>query len=346
MRNLGPIVCVSMLMSCRLTPAVSTQDGSTRTLRKQDPIDEATVKAMSHALLDADGRGDGDAFAKATAPSFVYLEKGQVRGRDDCLKGLRAHGEQPGPPRLLTYGKEYVSIGSNSAVFFGEAVEHLPPNAAGRAADLDGWSTLVWVRDDGLWHATSWQWTRGGADGAREEANATYRDGIAFTMQPSGFLKEVVKGRAPGRALDVAMGQGRNALYLASQGWGVTGFDISDEGLRLARTAAQEQKLTLEAIDADMAKWDYGVEKWDLVVLIYSGCDDRWDAVKRGVKRGGLVVVEGFHKDAVPAIGYETGALSALFKDGFTVVRDEVVEDVSDWGRRRQKLVRFAAEKR
>jgi hypothetical protein len=67
------------------------------------------------------------------------------------------------------------------------------------------------------------------------------------------------------------------------------------------------------------------------------------------LKRGGLVVVEGFHKDAVPAIGIETGALSAMFKDGFTILRDEVVDDVSDWGNQQnvtQKLVRFAAERR
>jgi SAM-dependent methyltransferase len=157
----------------------------------------------------------------------------------------------------------------------------------------------------------------------------------------------MVKGRKPGRALDVGMGQGRNALYLASLGWRVTGIDISDEGLRQAREAAVARKLTIEAVNADANSWDFGVEKWDLVVLIYAGCDD--NAVKRSLKRGGLVVTERAHKDLNPRIGVETGAFSAVYRDGFTILRDEVVEDVSDWGWKdslRGKVVRFAAQKR
>ncbi len=56
--------------------------------------------------------------------------------------------------------------------------------------------------------------------------------------QPDAFLVESTKDVKPGRALDVAMGQGRNALYLAKAGWEVTGFDISSNGLSAARAAA------------------------------------------------------------------------------------------------------------
>ena len=126
------------------------------------------------------------------------------------------------------------------------------------------------------------------------------------------------------------MGQGRNALYLASQGWRVTGIDISDEGLRQAREAAAARHLTIEAINANSDTWDFGVEKWDLVVLIYAGGDD--NMVKRSLKRGGLVVTERAHKDTNPRIGVETGAFSAAYAGGFKILRDEVVEDVSDLG--------------
>ena len=81
-------------------------------------------------------------------------------------------------------------------------------------------------------------------------------------------------------------------------------------------------------------------------MLIYAGCDD--SAVKRSLKPGGLVVSELAHKDMNPRIGVETDAFAAAYKDGFMILRDEVVEDVSDWGwkeRIRGKLVRFAAEK-
>jgi hypothetical protein len=93
--------------------------------------------------------------------------------------------------------------------------------------------------------------------------------------------------------------------------------------------------------------WDYGVEKWDLVVLTYASGNDA--AIRKALKPGGLVVGEWFHKDAVPSIGTDTAEVAALFKDGFSVLRNDVIEDVSDWGwkeRVPQKLIRFAAEKR
>jgi SAM-dependent methyltransferase len=180
-----------------------------------------------------------------------------------------------------------------------------------------------------------------------------FRTGRDFSPQPSAFLADIVKGVSPGDALDVGMGQGRNALYLASQGWHVTGIDISDEGLRLARKAADARHLSLEAIRADAATWDYGVDRWDLVALIFFGPDDKMVArLRTAVRCGGLVVVEHFHKGAFaddPNRGYGNGELPALFADGFTVVRDEVVEDAGDWGGEpgtRRLLERFAARRR
>ncbi len=55
------------------------------------------------------------------------------------------------------------------------------------------------------------------------------------------FLAEAIKGRQPGKALDIGTGEGRNALFLAGQGWEVTGFDISDVGVRMARDEAKEK---------------------------------------------------------------------------------------------------------
>ena len=48
-----------------------------------------------------------------------------------------------------------------------------------------------------------------------------------FSAEPNAFLVRMISGRKPGRALDVAMGQGRNSIWLASQGWSVMGFDVS-----------------------------------------------------------------------------------------------------------------------
>jgi len=56
-----------------------------------------------------------------------------------------------------------------------------------------------------------------------------------FTGEPSALLIEAAKGLRPGVALDAGMGRGRNAVYLARQGWTVTGFDISGEAIKARR---------------------------------------------------------------------------------------------------------------
>src|SRR5438045_2081371 len=58
-----------------------------------------------------------------------------------------------------------------------------------------------------------------------------------FNTAPNAFLVEMIKGLKPGRALDVGMGQGRNTIYLAQQGWESVGFDPADRAV----AAAQEQ---------------------------------------------------------------------------------------------------------
>jgi 2-polyprenyl-3-methyl-5-hydroxy-6-metoxy-1,4-benzoquinol methylase len=56
-----------------------------------------------------------------------------------------------------------------------------------------------------------------------------------YNRYPNRFLGEIAEKAKPGRALDIGMGQGRNALYLAALGWNVTGIDISEKGIEVAR---------------------------------------------------------------------------------------------------------------
>jgi hypothetical protein len=330
------VLALSAFLSCRPSPADPTHDGPADAAAAES-IDDATVKAMSHALLDAYDRADEDGVARALGPAFVLFDDRRLQPRDSLLTRVRKRLVRHAPPRTRTYGEEHTSIAGSSAVFIGEAVEHYPRDGAlpcedgsCMMGDFDGWNTLVWVRAGAAWKVASWEWIKGGLDADRDEWDAVYREGKDFNPAPSSFLVEMVKGRKPGVALDVAMGQGRNALYLASQGWRVTGIDISEEGLRQAREAAAARKLTIEAVNANVDTWDFGVEKWDLIVLIYAGCDDK--AIKRSLKRGGLVVTERAHKDMTPRIGVDSDAFSAVYTVVFNILRNEVVVDVSDWG--------------
>ena len=59
-----------------------------------------------------------------------------------------------------------------------------------------------------------------------------------FATEPSAILVEAVKDLSPGTALDAAMGQGRNAVFLARRGWKVSGFDLSAEAIKQATANA------------------------------------------------------------------------------------------------------------
>jgi SAM-dependent methyltransferase len=133
----------------------------------------------------------------------------------------------------------------------------------------------------------------------RDVWNEVYTKHQGRAFPHNQFLAERIKGRQPGTALDIGLGEGRNALFLAAQGWEVTGFDIADVGVQLAREAAQQRGLKLAAVVADADHFDYGRQRWDLVVGMYMHAVITRNAEKimDALKPGGLLVVEGFHRD-------------------------------------------------
>src|ERR1700709_1148932 len=96
------------------------------------------------------------------------------------------------------------------------------------------------------------------------EYNPIYRGdaGSVFSRQPNAFLVEMVRGRKPGKALDVGMGEGRNSIFLAQQGWAVTGFDSADEGVRRANAKAQQLGLKLTTLVTSFEQFDFGENQW------------------------------------------------------------------------------------
>ena len=121
-------------------------------------------------------------------------------------------------------------------------------------------------------------------------------DAPRFNTAPNALLAETVRDLPPGRALDVHMGQGRNAVFLAAKGWDVTGFDFSAEGVRAAREAAARAGVKLAAVVARHEDFDFGRARWDLVVMSYT-----WVPLRSGpyvarilesLKPGGTLVFE------------------------------------------------------
>lgn len=177
-------------------------------------------------------------------------------------------------------------------------------------------------------------------------------DGFAST--PSEFLIEAVKGRVPGAALDVGTGQGRNAVWLASQGWDVTGIDVSGVGLTAAQAGAAKAGVAIRTVKTAYADYDFGTAKWDLVAMIFAWApvaDPAFFArLERSLKPGGVVVFEHFVSDSahpyppmVRALG--PGELRTVFS-GFEVLLYEEKEGLGDWGGPGSNLVRMVALKR
>jgi 2-polyprenyl-3-methyl-5-hydroxy-6-metoxy-1,4-benzoquinol methylase len=85
----------------------------------------------------------------------------------------------------------------------------------------------------------------------------------------SDVLVGEVGGRSPGRALDLACGEGRNAVWLAERGWRVTGVDFSEVALAEARRRARERAVEVEWVEADVRDYDPGAGTFDLVLVFF-----------------------------------------------------------------------------
>lgn len=180
------------------------------------------------------------------------------------------------------------------------------------------------------------------------------REKPSFRTEPNALLMETVKDLKPGRALDVAMGQGRNAIWLASLGWDVTGFDISGEALASAEAAAEGRGLKIKTVRAGWQTFDFGTEQWDLIVLSYAFVPI-WDAaltarLQASIKKDGLLVFEHFLREGPRPMPRFAGApeaneLPRVILPAFRILKYEDTVDVSEWFPRKSPLVRMVARK-
>jgi 2-polyprenyl-3-methyl-5-hydroxy-6-metoxy-1,4-benzoquinol methylase len=143
----------------------------------------------------------------------------------------------------------------------------------------------------------------------REEWNRRYAGSdLLWTAEPNRFLKAEADELPPGRALDLACGEGRNAVWLAERGWQVTGVDFSDVGLGKAARLAEERGVSVEWVSADVRRYVPRAHAYDLVAILYLHLPgDQRRAVLAGAARavapGGVLLVVG-HDSSNPADGH------------------------------------------
>jgi SAM-dependent methyltransferase len=113
-----------------------------------------------------------------------------------------------------------------------------------------------------------------------------------FDAGPSPLLVETAARLPPGRALDLASGPGRNALWLAERGWDVTAVDGAPTATATIRSRAAERGVKFTAITADLEKGEFEIEpsSWDLIAITYYLQRNLFEPAKRGVVPGGVLI--------------------------------------------------------
>jgi SAM-dependent methyltransferase len=127
----------------------------------------------------------------------------------------------------------------------------------------------------------------------RENWNKRYRTGEFEPPEtPSPLLQNAVDTLPQGQALDIATGTGRNALFLAEQGYEVDAIDISDEALGIARKRAAERSLSINWIQADIDDYGFPEQAYDVVMVNFYTLPHRLPDVKEALTADGVLLYE------------------------------------------------------
>ncbi|MEE8054836.1 MAG: class I SAM-dependent methyltransferase [Gammaproteobacteria bacterium] len=119
--------------------------------------------------------------------------------------------------------------------------------------------------------------------------------------EPAAFLRQIFQTGPweiqPGRALDIATGKGRNALFLAEQGFTVDAIDISEVGLQQAQRQAEKQGLTLNLVQADLASFEFPDSAYDLILNINFLLRSLVPKIKNALLPGGYIIFDTYLLD-------------------------------------------------
>ncbi|WP_083966833.1 class I SAM-dependent methyltransferase [Demequina globuliformis] len=139
-------------------------------------------------------------------------------------------------------------------------------------------------------------------DFSRESWEAKYREREAlWSGQPNAPLVDAVENAAPARALEVGCGEGADAVWLATQGWKVTGVDLSATALARAQVHAEASGVAAHVTftDEDIEQVIERDRPWELVTSMYThpAQGGRWlvETLAQAVAPGGRLVVVGHH---------------------------------------------------
>ena len=174
---------------------------------------------------------------------------------------------------------------------------------------------------------------------------------FAFGKEANPFLKRHIALLPKGKALDIATGEGRNAIFLAQNGFDVEAVDISKMGLRKARKLAEEMGVKIRTFNVDLDTYQIKKGQYDLIANFYFLKRSLIPKIKKGLKKGGRVIFETYlleHRNLGTGGPKETkyflkpNELLRLF-DGFRILRYR--EGIFREGGKRKAIASLIAQK-
>lgn len=129
-------------------------------------------------------------------------------------------------------------------------------------------------------------------------------DAYLYGTEPNDFLRTAVEGLPAGDVLCLADGEGRNGVHLASLGHRVTSVDLTESGMAKAARLAADRGVELTTVVADLAHYDLGTARWDLIVSIFAHTPPPVRAaihgsIARALRPGGRFVLEAYTPDQI-----------------------------------------------
>lgn len=133
-----------------------------------------------------------------------------------------------------------------------------------------------------------------------------------YGKSANDFLRENYSAIPKGKVLCLAEGEGRNAVFLAQQGYDVTAVDISRVGLNKAQQLAEENHVSIQTICEDLATFDLGEQYWDGIVSIFCHLPPElrrslYQRLEKALKPSGILLLESYRPEQLQ---YKTGGPS------------------------------------
>ena len=167
----------------------------------------------------------------------------------------------------------------------------------------------------------------------KDRWNSKYETEVyLFGEKPIPFLVDNVHLLRRGKVLDIAMGEGRNGVYLATQGFEVLGLDISEKGLEKAHNLAKKNKVTIETKVVDLESFTLEPNSYDVILCTYYMQKDLFKQFQSALKPGGMIVVETYNVDYLKYAQFsrkwalDTNEMLDIFK-GLRVIRYQDYDD-------------------